>query len=388
MTKVTRNTKGVQDRASVQKEMMYKVSFVDYPAHYRNMKTEIDAAIEEILLKGDFILRDHLRQFESDFASYLGVRYAVGVNSGTDALFFSLLAAGIKQGDEVITPAHTFVATVAAIVHCRATPVLVDIGEDMNMDVQQLERLITSKTKAIIPVHLNGRLCDMQELMSVANEHDLVVVEDAAQALGATFDDRKGGTFGLTGCFSFYPAKILGTCGDGGMVITDDSKLAEKLRALRDNGRTVTGDLNGYGYNSRLDNLHAAILDVKLKRVSAWISRRRELARLYHKGLSDLAQVKLPPPTEPESRFFDVYQNYVIRSQERDLLAAHLKESGVEILISWPRPLHHQESLGLEHFHLPKTEQVSNEVLSLPLYPELSDEKAAYVIKSIHDFYG
>lgn len=372
---------------SLQKKVMYKVPFVDYPAHYFSMKAEIDAAIKEVLSRGDFILRDHLRRFEGDFASYLGVKHAVGVNSGTDALFFSLLTAGVGQGDEVVTVAHTFVATLAAIVHCGATLVLADVGEDMNMDMQQLDHLITPKTKAIIPVHLNGRLCDMDRVMSVADEHDLVVVEDAAQALGAMFDNKKGGTFGLTGCFSFYPAKILGTCGDGGMVVTDDDEVADKLRALRDNGRTVTGDLNGYGYNSRLDNLHAAILNVKLKRVPAWISRRRELANLYHEGLSDLTQLKLPPPTEPKSRFFDVYQNYVIRSRERDMLAAHLRERGVEILISWPKPLHHQESLNLGHLHLPKTEQVSNEVLSLPLYPELSDEKATYIIKSIHDFY-
>lgn len=365
--------------------MTYKIPFVDYPAQYRSMESEIDAAIKDVLSKGDFILRDQLRQFENDMASFLRVDHTVGVNSGTDALHLSLLAAGVGSGDEVITVAHTFVAAVAAIVHCGAKPILVDIGEDMNMDVGKVEQLVTTKTKAIIPVHLNGRLCDMGGLMSIANKHNLVVIEDAAQALGATFDGKKGGTFGLAGCFSFYPAKILGTAGDGGLVSTNDEKLAEKIRALRDGGRTSTGDLDGYGFNSRLDNLHAAILSVKLKYVSKWIERRRELADLYFKGLSGLPDFKLPPRSD--DRFYDVYQNYVVRTPKRDQLVAHLRKADIETLISWPKPLHKQKSLGLDHFHLPRTEQISNEVLSLPLYPELTDDKVDYVIEAIHDFY-
>lgn len=368
--------------------MTYKVRFVDYPEHYRSMESEIDAAIKEVLSKGDFILRDQLRKFESNIAAFLGVKYAIGVNSGTDAIFFSLLAAGIGHGDEVITPVHTFVATLAGIIHCGAMPILVDVGEDMNMDVKQVEQLVTPKTRAIMPVHLNGRLCDMEELMTIADEHDLIVIEDAAQALGATFDGKIAGSFGLTGCFSFYPAKILGTAGDGGLVVTNDERLTKKIRALRDNGRMPgSDDVDGYGFNSRLDNLHAAILDVKLKYVPKWIERRRELANLYHQGLSDLPNLKLPPPPKSNNRFFDVYQNYVVRSQERDELVAHLRKAGIEILVSWPKPLHKQESLGLGHFHLPMTEKISNEVLSLPMYPELTDEQVEYVINTVHRFY-
>jgi len=369
--------------------MNYKVPFVDYPAQYRSMESEIDAAIKDVLSKGDFILRDQLQQFESNMASFLGVNYAVGVSSGTDAIFLSLLAAGVGLGNEVITVAHTFVATVAAIVHCGAKPVLVDVGGDMNMDVGQVEQLISPRTKAIIPVHLNGRLCDMEKLMSIANEHNLVVIEDAAQALGATFDGKNAGSFGLSGCFSFYPAKMLGAAGDGGLVATSDKEISEKIRLLRNhNQQRTTGNILGYGYNSRLDNLQAAILNVKLKYLPKWIERRRELAGLYHQGLSDLPHLKLPPPPEPHGRFYDVYQNYVIRAQERDRLVTHLRESGIEVLISWPKPLHHQKLLGLEHFHLPKTEQISKEVLSLPLYPELSDEKVEFVIEAIHNFYA
>ena len=367
---------------------MYKVPFVNYPEHYRRIWDEVIKAITEVLSKGDLILRDQLRQFEESIASFVGVKYAVGVNSGTDALFLSLKAAGVGPGDEVITVAHTFVATVTTIVHCGAKPILVDIGEDMNMNVNQVEKAITPKTKAIIPVHLNGRMCDMEKLMEIANEHDLLVFEDAAQALGATFDGKKAGASGLTGCFSFYPAKMLGAAGDGGIAVTDNEEIAEKIRLLRDHGyQRSTGEMLCYGYNSRLDNLQAAILDMKLRHLPEWIKRRRELANLYHQGLSDLSELKLPPQPDSNDRFFDVYQNYVIRAKEQDKLVAHLRESGVEILVSWAKPMHHHDALGLKHFHLPKTEQISNEVLSLPMYPELSDEQIKFVIESVRDFY-
>jgi len=361
---------------------------VNYPEHYRRIWDEVMDAIKEALSKGDLILRDQLRQFEENIASFVGVKYAVGVNSGTDALYLSLKAAGVGQGDEVITVAHTFVATVSSIVYCGAKPVLVDVGEDMNMDVNQVEKAITPKTKAIVPVHLNGRMCDMEKLGGIANEHDLLIIEDAAQALGAKFDGKKAGSYGLTGCFSFYPAKMLGAAGDGGIAVTNDEEIAEKIRLYRDHGyQRSTGDILYYGYNSRLDNLQAAILDVKLKHLPEWIERRRELASLYHQGLSDLQELKLPPPPRSDDRFFDVYQNYVIRAKERNKLAAYLEESHVEILISWPKPMHHYDALGLKHFQLPKTEQISNEVLSLSMYPELSDEQVGFVVDVVNKFY-
>ena len=367
---------------------MYKVPFVNYPEHYRRIWNEVMGTITEALSKGDLILRDQLRQFEENIASFVGVKYAVGVNSGTDALLISLKAAEVGPGDEVITVAHTFVATVSVIVQCGAKPILVDIGEDMNMDVGQVEQAITPKTKAIIPVYLNGRMCDMKKLMAIANEHDLLIIEDAAQALGTSFEGKKSGSFGLTGCFSFYPAKMLGTAGDGGIVVTNDGEIAEKIRLLRDHGyQRSTGEMLCYGYNSRLDNLQAAILDVKLKYLPEWIERRRELANQYHQGLSDLSELKLPPPPRSDDRFFDVYQNYVIRARERDTLVAHLEKSDIEILVSWSKPMHHHEALGLGHFHLPKTELISNEVCSLPMYPELSDEQVKFVIDAMRKFY-
>jgi dTDP-4-amino-4,6-dideoxygalactose transaminase len=369
--------------------MDYKVPFVNYPEHYRRMQNEIDSAIKEALSKGDLILRDQLRQFEKNVASFVGVKYAVGVNSGTDALYLSLRAARVGQGDEVITVAHTFVATVAVIIHCGATPILVDVGEDSNMDVGQLEVAITPRTKAIIPVYLNGRLCDMERLMVIASKHNLIVIEDAAQALGAGFDGQKAGSFGLTGCFSFYPAKVLGAAGDGGIVTTNEAEIAERIRLLRDHGQNrTTGDILCFGFNSRLDNLQAAILSVKLKHLPEWIERRRELANLYHRGLSDLPELKLPPSPESDGLYFDVYQNYVVCSKERDELVAYLRESGIEILISWPEPMHHQKALGLEHFHLPVTERISTEVLSLPMNTEISNAQVEFVIETIHKFHA
>ena len=368
--------------------MAYKVPFVDYPKQYRSMENEIDSAIKEVLLNGDFILREQLRQFENNIASFLGMDYAIGLNSGTDALYLSLLAAGIGHGDEVITVAHTFLATVGAIVNCGAKPVLIDVKQDFNMNVDEVDEVLTSRTKAIIPVHLNGRLCDMEKLIKMAAKHSLIVIEDAAQALGAMFDGRKAGSFGLTGCFSFYPAKVLGTAGDGGLVATNDKEMTEKIRALRDNGRVMGKDeVVGYGFNSRLDNLHAAILDVKLKYLPQWIERRRQIAAIYQGGLSDISQLQLPPPPQAEGHYFDVFQNYVIRTRKRDELVEHLTDNGIETLISWPIPMNHQKALGLSHFKLPETEAISREVLSLPLYPELSDEQVEYVIQTVRNSY-
>ncbi len=366
--------------------MSYKVRFVDFPEHYHRLKSEIDTAIQGVLEGGDYIMRSQLREFEKNLANFLGVKHAIGVANGTDAILLSMKAAGIGRGDEVITVAHTFAATVTSIVHCNATPVLVDIGQDHNMDVSKVEAAITKKTKAIIPVHLNGRVCDMDRLMRIASEHNIPVIEDAAQALGGSFKGKKAGSFGLTGCFSFYPAKILGALGDGGAVTTSDDATVEKLLLLRDHYMNRdTGEFLGYGFNSRLDNLHAAVLDVKLKHLPQWIERRRELAALYHKGLSSISSIKLPPPPG-NGDYFDVYQNYVLRSQQRDELVKHLRSSGVEIIVSWPKPLHKHEALGLTRFNLPMTEQISREVLSIPLYPEMSNDSVKVVVDAIRSF--
>jgi len=369
--------------------MVYRVPFVNYPEHYRRMWNEVIGAISEALSRGDLLLRDQLRQFEKDMASFIGVKYAVGLNSGTDALFLSLKAAGIGPGDEVITVAYTFVAVIATIVHCGATPILVDVREDMNIDVEQVEQKLSPKTKAIIPVHLNGRSCNMEKLMAIADEYNLIVIEDAAQALGASFNGKKVGSFGLTGCFSLYPAKILGAAGDGGFATTNNEQMEEKIRLLRDHGQQrTTGKILFYGFNSRLDNIQAAILNVKLKYLPKWIERRRKIARIYQEGLSDTVAVKLPPQPTTTGPYYDVYQNYVIRVEDRDELVKFLEKNGIETMVSWRIPNHLQPSLNLKHFSLPKTERLSNEVVSLPMYPELTDEQIHYVIDVIRDFYA
>ena len=367
--------------------MDYRIRFVDFPKHYRKIKGEVDAVIQEVLSGGDYILRRHLQEFEKNFAEFIGVKYAIGVANGTDALFLSLKAANIAEGAEVITVAHTFAATVATIFQCNAKPILVDINDDHNIDDNKIVAAITENTKAIIPVHLNGRICEMDKIMKIASDHELLVIEDAAQAVSASYKQRRAGSFGLTGCFSFYPAKILGTLGDGGMIVTDDKETAEKLFLLRDHGQErETGEFLFHGFNSRLDNLHAAILNIKLKYLPQWIERRREIAHLYHKGLSDLASLQLPPPPD-QGDFYDVYQNYVIRSDNRDELVAYLLQEGIEILVSWPKPLHKHKALNLNNFNLPLTEQISREVLSLPLHPELSDLDVKFVVDSLHQFY-
>lgn len=368
--------------------MQYKVPFVNYPLQYKNIKKEVDAAITRVLSRGDLILCSDVEKFEKNMVSFLDVKYAVGVNSCTDGLIFSLRAADIGKGDEVITVAHTFIATIEAIVHSGAKPVLVDIGEDYNMDVDKLKAVITNKTKAIIPVHFNGRVCNMKKLMAVAKKHNLIVIEDAAQALGATFNGMKAGSFGLSSCFSFYPAKLLGAFGDAGVVCTNNKTLAKKIRLLRDHCRETKNKLVCYGFTSRLDNLQAAVLNVKFKYLPSWIKRRRKLATIYHQGLSNINEIFLPPSPQLKGRFFDVYQNYVIRAQKRNKLALFLKEKSIETIISNPIPIHHQKPLKLSHFNLPNTEQFAKDVISLPLIPELNESQIKYVIKSIHAFYG
>ncbi len=351
------------------------------------MKKDLCSLFDDVLFsRADLILRDDVAAFEKNFSAFIGTKFGVGLNSCTDALHLALYAADIGPGDEVITVAHTFVATIAAIIHCGATPVLVDIGEDHNMAVDQLEKAITRKTKAIMPVHLNGRVCNMEKVLAVAQQHHLVVIEDAAQAVGGTFDGRKAGSFGLASCFSFFPAKILGAAGDGGMLCTNDKNLADKVRLLRDHGRQTKETLAFYGFNSRLDNLQAAILNFKLRYLPGWIARRREIAETYRRGLSGLEGLKLPHYDDP--RYFDVYQNYVVRSARRDALVAHLDKRGVGTLVSWPKPNHRQTPLKLDHFNLPMTERISREVVSLPMNTELTDDEVSYVVKSVCEFFN
>ncbi|MEW6556109.1 MAG: DegT/DnrJ/EryC1/StrS family aminotransferase [Elusimicrobiota bacterium] len=365
--------------------MTYKVRFVNYPKQYQMLKKEFDGVWEKIMSGGDFILRQDLENFEKRIAEYVGTKYAIGVNTGTDALYLSAQAL-FKPGDEVITVSHTFVATIGAIVQCGAKPVLIDIKDDFNMDVDQIEKAVTAKTRGIIPVHLNGHACQMDKIMEIAKKYNLIVVEDAAQALGAKFKGRRCASFGTAGIFSFYPAKLLGTAGDGGMVCTNDDALARKIRAFRDNGRVESVEvIECFGWCTRLDNLHAAILNMKMNYFERWVERRREIAKIYDKELSGVGDILIHPISG--SDYFDTYQNYVIRTKKRNELVKYLKENGIEVLVSWPTPIHKQTALGLSHFKLPKTEQISAEVISLPMYPELNNEEIGIVIETIKEFF-
>jgi aminotransferase EvaB len=364
----------------------YRIPFVDPKEHYRRYRQEIDFAISDTLSRGDLVLRQQLRDFEQHLAEFVGTKYAVGVNSCYHALYFSLLAAGIGSGDEVITVAHTFVATVSAIVHTGATPVLVDVLDDFNMHPGSLESAITPLTKAIIPVHLNGRVCQMDQIMNIARSRNLIVIEDAAQALGASFQRQRAGSFGLTGCFSFYPFKALGGLGDGGAVTTNDPEIARFVTLLRFNGEDrETGEYYYHGYTALLDNVQAAVLDVKLRRLPQWIKHRRSIAALYTKLLRGVSGVRLPVFSNAD--YFDSYQNYVIRTDRRDDLREYLHSEGVETLVHWPKPMWDHKGLRLEKPELPETEAICREVISLPMSAETTVEQAEITSKCIRRFF-
>jgi len=363
------------------------VPFIDPREHYRRIKSEIDFAITDTLAKGDLVLRQQLRDFEKNLADFVGVKYAVGVNSCYHALHFALLAAGIGPGDEVITVGHTFVATVSAIVHTGAKPVLVDVRDDYNMAPHKFEAAVTPNTKAVIPVHLNGRVCDMDGIMAVAKKYGIVVVEDAAQALGATFRGKRAGSFGLAGCFSFYPFKSLGGLGDGGAVTTDDPEVARFATLVRFNGEDrQTGEFHYHGYTALLDNVQAAVLDVKLRYLPKWIEHRRQIAGLYRHGLEGIEGLRLPHFLGDE--FFDSYQNYVIRTDQRNKLRQHLKDQGVETLAHWPKPMWEHKGLGLENPGLPETESICRGVISLPMSAETTPEHVEITVGCIRDFFA
>jgi len=369
--------------------MNWKVPYVNYKIAYQNMKDEIHSALNRVMTTGDLILRKDVEEFEKNFAKFQGAKYGVGVNSCTDAMRLSLrLISRYHDYSEVIVSAHTFLATIDAIKDARYNPILVDVGSDYNINTKLIEQKITGATIAIMPVHLNGRCCNMDAIMDIANKYELTVIEDAAQGIGASYKGKNAGTFGLFGCFSFFPAKILGTIGDGGMILTDNKELADKLRAMRDYGRVKDRDeVIMYGQNSRLDNIHAAILSMKMKYLEGWIHRRREIARYYYGRLVQVETVSLPPcPTDGD--YYDTFQNFAIMVHDRDELVEHLRSKGVETLVHWQVPIHKNEALGLQYDDLKHTEKISREVLSLPMYPELTNEQVEYVCDVIEGYYG
>lgn len=364
------------------------VPFVNLPKQIKVFEPDVREVIEDVVFdRADFVARQDLLDFEAEFARFVGTQHAVGVANGSDALNLCMKVLGIGPGDEVITVSHTFAATIAAIVHAGAKPVLVDVADDYNIDPDGVEKAISDRTKAIIPVHLNGRACDMVSLLRVAADHGLYIVEDSAQAIGATYDGRPAGSFGILSTNSFYPFKILGCFGDGGMITTSDDELDIQLRCLRDNGQDRSaGEILYWGWNSRLDNLQAAILERMLRHLPQAIERRRIIADRYHSGLEGVGDVRVPKFCE--NRQQDAFQNYVIRTKDRDNLVPHLDRHNVGTLISWTKPTHKHAGLALGHFRLPNTDAVSSEVVSLPMHPALEDAEVDYVIAKIQEHFS
>lgn len=366
------------------------IPFFNYPALFAEREQELTKVILDVCRRGAYILQKDLAEFEKNLAAYMGVKHAFGVANGTDAIWIGLKACGIGPGDEVILPSHTYIATAAAVHFVGATPVLADIGADHMLDPESVDALVTPRTKAILPVQINGRACDMDALQAIAVRHGLMLVEDAAQGLGSRFQGRMAGTFGRFGTLSFYPAKLLGCFGDGGAVLTDDDALAEQIALLRDHGRhPETGKVVAWGFNSRLDNLQAAILDFKLKTFDQDVARRRAIAARYQARLGDVPELALPPAPDADPRHFDVFQNYEMESEHRNELRAYLERHGVRSIVQWAgTPVHRFESLGFGETRLPATERFFERCLLLPMNTTLRDEDVDAICDLIRAFHG
>ncbi len=355
---------------------------------YLNLKEEIDQAIQKVLNKGNFILGDEVAEFERRISEYLGVKHAIGVASGTDALQIALMAVDLKPGDEVITTPFTFVATAETIALLGGKPIYVDIDEKTyNLNPELIEGKITERTKVIIPVHLYGQPAEMDDILEIARKYNLYIIEDSAQALGSEYKGRKVCTFGDIACISFFPTKNLGAFGDAGMIVTDNDELAEKIRMIRVHGSKVRYNHEVLGVNSRLDTIQAAILLVKMKYLDAWNNKRIEIAQKYNKWLSDIDNIRTPY-REPYNKH--IYHQYTIRTNQRNELAQFLKEKGIQTAVHYPIPLHLQKAfsyLGYKEGDFPISEACSKEVLSLPMFPELKDDEVEYVVESIREFF-
>lgn len=360
------------------------IPFVDLRAQYLSIKKEIDAAVLQVLDNAQFVLGKEVAEFEKTFANYCQTSHAIALNSGTSALHLALLAANVGPGDEVITVAMTFVATVGAILYAGAKPVLVDVDpKTWNMDSAKLVKAITPKTKAIIPVHLHGLMADMSAINEIANQHGITVIEDACQAHGAAYKNQRAGSMGKMSAFSFYPGKNLGTYGEGGAVVTNDASLAKKIRMLRDFGQETKYKHKFPGYNYRMEAIHGAILGVKMKYIEEWTEKRRAIAQQYYIRLHDSQILAMPCPPE---NYRHVYHVFAIRLANRDYVQGELAKRGINTSIHYPVPVHLQEAyadLGYARGSLPVTEKLTTEFLSLPMYPELTSAQVNEVCDNL-----
>jgi dTDP-4-amino-4,6-dideoxygalactose transaminase len=365
-----------------------RIPFFDYPALFADLESEIMSTVRDVFSRGAYIMQRDLLDFESELAAYLGAKHVIGVADGTMGLLLPLLALELREGDEVLVPSHTFVASAAAIHHAGGTPVLVDCGRDHLVDPDSVRRALTKRTRGIMPVQLNGRTSDMDAIGAIAREHDLFIVEDSCQALGSKYRGRFAGTFGIAGSISFYPSKTLGCFGDGGCIITNDDEFAEKMRTLRDHGRGHDGEIVAWGYNSRLDNVQAAILRIKLRHYDTYINRRRAIAALYQDRLGEIGSLLLPPAPGSEPNHFDIFQNYEIEADRRDELRAFLDERGVKTIIQWGgKVLHQFPKLGFRSTRVEYAEQMSSRFMLLPMNTALDDDDVHYVCDLLEEFF-
>lgn len=361
------------------------VPFLDLNAQHNALKPSLDRAIRDVTRRQDFILGEDVHCFEDEFAGYCNSRYCVGVNSGTDALFLSLKALGIGAGDEVIVPVFTFIATAFAVTCSGARPVFVDIDPlTFNLDINNVAAAITKRTRAVIPVHLFGQCADMGPILALARSRGLAIIEDACQAHGALYGNKKAGTMGAAGCFSFYPTKNLGAWGDAGAVVTDSEAMYKKLRVMRDCGRKSKYEHHILGYNSRLDTLQAAILRVKLEYLDQWNQRRRDIAQSYSALFSRVPEVLIP---QESTGCRHVYHIYAIQVKRRDAVVSYIKKRNIGCMVNYPIPLHLQvvyKNLGYRKGDFPAAESVSQHIISLPMHPFLTRRRIDYVVKCVH----
>ncbi len=364
-----------------------KVPYIDLAIQHKNIKLELLEAVSAIFETGQFVLGDEVKRFEKSFAELCGTDYAVSVANGTDALFLTMNALGVGKGDEVITAPNSYLASASSIAIAGATPVFADVRDDFNLDPESVIKAITPKTKAIIAVHLTGRPAPITELSDIAKQYNIHLIEDAAQAVGAEYKSKRVGSFGIAGCFSLHPLKNLSACGDGGVITTSNEELYNFLLKARNHGLKNRDECAFWSYNSRLDNMQAAILNVKMKEIDSWTKRRREIANIYQQKLKTIENIFLPFDKEFEKA---VYHTFIIQTPKRDLLQKYLAEQGIDTKIHYPVAIHLQEAakyLGYKKGDFPVAEKQTETILSLPVFPELTNEQINYVSQSIIDFF-
>ncbi len=370
--------------------MSYKIKYINLQAQHNSIKKEIKKKIESIFSRSAFILRQEVIDFEKKITKLLKIKYCVALNSGTDALLMSLSQIKIKKGDEIIVPSHTYVASVGAIKHIGAEPVFIDIRDDFNLDPNEIVKKISKKTRAIMVVHLNGRCCEMDKIMSIARKYKLKVIEDCAQAFGSKYKNKNAGSFGLSGAFSLHPMKNLNVPGDGGFLITNNKKVYSNVLLLRDHGRERKNGKEirkSYGLNSRLDNLHAGIALIKLKYFKKWVNKRRSIAKQYCFNLSDLKNYIKLPIYKNNSKFYETFNSFVLRVKSRDNLKKFLLKNKIEVFSHIDKGVHLEKNLYKKNIRLKNTEKIEKEIISLPIYPELKKKDIIYICEKIREFY-